>query len=116
MTSATPSKPKVHVIDDDDAVRDSLAFLLRSADIDVATHESAAAFLRGGVPSGFASVEDILQTFFGGGGFGFGAGGDLGVPVGGSLERPDRSHRHGAVGVTAVVVEYPRHKPSPAVG
>lgn len=35
----------VHVIDDDDAVRHSLAFLLRSAMIDVVTHESAAAFL-----------------------------------------------------------------------
>jgi two-component system response regulator FixJ len=33
------------VIDDDDAVRDSLEFLLRSARIDVIAHESAAAFL-----------------------------------------------------------------------
>ena len=35
----------VHVIDDDDAVRSSLEFLLRTANIDVRTHESATAFL-----------------------------------------------------------------------
>jgi two-component system response regulator FixJ len=35
----------VHVIDDDEAVRHSLAFLLRSAKIDVKTYESASAFL-----------------------------------------------------------------------
>lgn len=35
----------VHVIDDDDAVRDSLAFLLRSARMDVRTYDSATAFL-----------------------------------------------------------------------
>jgi two-component system response regulator FixJ len=35
----------VHVIDDDDAVRDSLAFLLESAGLVVATHASAVAFL-----------------------------------------------------------------------
>jgi two-component system response regulator FixJ len=35
----------VHVIDDDDAVRDSVAFLLRSARMDVRTYESATAFL-----------------------------------------------------------------------
>lgn len=35
----------VHVIDDDDAVRDSLAFLLKSARIDVRTYDSATAFL-----------------------------------------------------------------------
>jgi two-component system response regulator FixJ len=46
----------VHVIDDDDAVRDSLAFLLRSADIDVTTHESAAAFLRAGLPGGIGCI------------------------------------------------------------
>jgi two-component system response regulator FixJ len=36
----------VHVIDDDEAVRDSLAFLMRSASIDVKTYETAAAFLQ----------------------------------------------------------------------
>ena len=35
----------VHVIDDDEAVRDSLAFLLRSAKLDVRNYESATAFL-----------------------------------------------------------------------
>jgi two-component system response regulator FixJ len=35
----------VHVIDDDEAVRQSLAFLLAAAGIDVQTYESAAAFL-----------------------------------------------------------------------
>lgn len=35
----------VHVIDDDDAVRQSMAFLLRTARMDVQTYESAAAFL-----------------------------------------------------------------------
>jgi two-component system, LuxR family, response regulator FixJ len=38
-------KGTVHIIDDDDALRESLAFLLRTARIEVATHSSAAAFL-----------------------------------------------------------------------
>lgn len=40
-----PANPTVHVIDDDDAVRDSLTFLLASAGIPSETHESATAFL-----------------------------------------------------------------------
>jgi len=40
-----PSNPVVHVIDDDDAARDSLSFLLRSAELEVFAHESAPAFL-----------------------------------------------------------------------
>jgi two-component system response regulator FixJ len=36
----------VHVIDDDEAVRQSLAFLLETAGLTVRTYESAAAFLR----------------------------------------------------------------------
>lgn len=40
-----PGDAVVHVIDDDDAVRESLAFLLRSAKVEVKTYESAAAFL-----------------------------------------------------------------------
>jgi two-component system response regulator FixJ len=40
-----PSDSTVHVIDDDAAVRDSLAFLLSAAGIPAQTHESAAAFL-----------------------------------------------------------------------
>ncbi len=35
----------VHVIDDDEALRESLAFLLRTANIEVRTYPSAAAFL-----------------------------------------------------------------------
>lgn len=40
-----PSDAVVHVIDDDDAVRQSLEFLLRTAQLDVRTYDSAAAFL-----------------------------------------------------------------------
>lgn len=36
----------VHVIDDDEAVRDSLSFLLRAADFNVVTHQSATHFLK----------------------------------------------------------------------
>ncbi|MFD2239118.1 response regulator FixJ [Aureimonas populi] len=39
------AEPKVHIIDDDAAVRDSLAFLLDTAGLDVATYPSAPAFL-----------------------------------------------------------------------
>ena len=47
MTSekVTVQKTTVHVIDDDDASRQSLAFLLQTADIEVETYASAAAFL-----------------------------------------------------------------------
>jgi len=38
-------KAMVHVIDDDEALRESLTFLLRTADIDVRSYSSAAAFL-----------------------------------------------------------------------
>jgi two-component system response regulator FixJ len=40
-----PPDPMVHVIDDDDAVRESLEFLLRTAQIPVRTYDSATAFL-----------------------------------------------------------------------
>jgi two-component system, LuxR family, response regulator FixJ len=41
-----PSEPAiVHVIDDDEALRESLAFLLRTADIEAKSYASAAAFL-----------------------------------------------------------------------
>jgi len=40
-----PPEPKVHIIDDDQAVRDSLAFLLQSIRIPTSVHESATAFL-----------------------------------------------------------------------
>jgi two-component system, LuxR family, response regulator FixJ len=40
-----PSDETVYVIDDDDAARDSLAFLFRTADVSVRTYASAAEFL-----------------------------------------------------------------------
>ena len=40
-----PAETYVHVIDDDEAVRDSLAFLLETADMTVRTYESANEFL-----------------------------------------------------------------------
>jgi two-component system response regulator FixJ len=43
--SAMPSDQTVYVIDDDDAARDSLAFLFRTADVDVRTYASATEFL-----------------------------------------------------------------------
>jgi len=42
---ATAAKPIVHVVDDDEAARDSLAFLLQAADLAVKTYESALHFL-----------------------------------------------------------------------
>jgi two-component system response regulator FixJ len=41
------TEPMVHIIDDDQAVRDSLAFLLQSMRIPTTAHESAASFLAG---------------------------------------------------------------------
>jgi two-component system response regulator FixJ len=41
-----PPNSLVHVIDDDDAVRESLEFLLRTAKIEVRTYDSATAFLK----------------------------------------------------------------------
>jgi two-component system response regulator FixJ len=43
--SAMPNDQTVHVIDDDDAARDSLAFLFRTAQVDVRTYSSATDFL-----------------------------------------------------------------------
>ena len=40
-----PFEPTVHVIDDDEALRDSLTFLLRTARLDVQSYPSATAFL-----------------------------------------------------------------------
>ncbi|HVZ14712.1 MAG TPA: response regulator FixJ [Bauldia sp.] len=49
-----PTDSVVHVIDDDDAVRDSLSFLLVSAGLTVRTHESARQFLD--------TVTDLAET------------------------------------------------------
>ena len=43
-------KPIVHVIDDDEAVREVLSFQLGSAGIDVRTYDSAAGFLKTALP------------------------------------------------------------------
>jgi two-component system response regulator FixJ len=55
-----PDKPVAHIVDDDDALRDSLSFLLGSADIPVATYASASEFLKAlpGLASGCV-VTDI---------------------------------------------------------
>ena len=55
-----PDNPVAHIIDDDDALRDSLSFLLASADIPVATYTSASEFLTAlpGIASGCV-VTDI---------------------------------------------------------
>jgi two-component system, LuxR family, response regulator FixJ len=45
MPDTTGAKGIVHVIDDDEAVRDSLVFLLGTAGYEVQTHDSAVAFL-----------------------------------------------------------------------
>ncbi len=49
-----PNEPVVHVVDDDPAIRDSLAFLLDTADLASRTYESAAALLEraGGLEPG----------------------------------------------------------------
>jgi len=55
-----PDRPVAHIVDDDDALRDSLSFLLDSADIPVATYTSASDFLKAlpGLASGCV-VTDI---------------------------------------------------------
>ncbi|MCB1502668.1 MAG: response regulator transcription factor FixJ [Bauldia sp.] len=55
-----PDESIAHIIDDDDALRDSLAFLLSSADIPVAAYPSAVEFLEAlpGISSGCV-VTDI---------------------------------------------------------
>jgi two-component system response regulator FixJ len=53
------SDPVVHVIDDDDAVRDSLAFLLENAGLVVRTYESARTFLDRLPPDPACVITDI---------------------------------------------------------
>jgi len=47
----TPSSALVHVIDDDEAVRASLSFLLETAGLACRTWDSAVAFLGSGCPA-----------------------------------------------------------------
>jgi two-component system response regulator FixJ len=50
----------VHIVDDDDAVRQSLAFLLSSAGLPVRVYDSASAFLAGhSTPQGGCLITDI---------------------------------------------------------
>jgi two-component system, LuxR family, response regulator FixJ len=54
------SERVVHVIDDDDAMRESLKFLLESADFEVCVYDSAAAFLEKGANlAGGCIVTDV---------------------------------------------------------
>jgi two-component system response regulator FixJ len=54
-----PSENVVHVVDDDEAVRDSVAFLLRSAQLEVEVYESAVAFLGKAAGAAGCVVTDI---------------------------------------------------------
>ena len=54
-----PSESVVHVVDDDEAVRDSVAFLLRSAQIEVEVYDSAAALLGKAVGATGCVVTDV---------------------------------------------------------
>ena len=51
-----PPNSLVHVIDDDDAMRDSLEFLLRTAKIEVRTYDSATAFLKAAPEGGAGCI------------------------------------------------------------
>ena len=53
------SESIVHVVDDDEAVRDSVAFLLRSAQIEVEVYESAVAFLGKAAGAAGCVVTDV---------------------------------------------------------
>ena len=45
MSSPVPDRPCIHVIDDDESMRDSLEYLFDTVDMPARTYESAAAFL-----------------------------------------------------------------------
>lgn len=53
-------KSVIHVIDDDEAVRQSLAFLLATAGHEVETHPSARAFIEAGLPAADPSAACII--------------------------------------------------------
>lgn len=55
----TQTDQVVHIIDDDDAVRDSLAFLLGTEGLDVRAYDSAESFLTAGIPTDGCVVTDI---------------------------------------------------------
>jgi two-component system response regulator FixJ len=51
-----PETKIVHVIDDDDGLRESLTFLLRTAGLEVQSHQSASAFLETLPPPGLSCI------------------------------------------------------------
>jgi two-component system response regulator FixJ len=53
------TEPKVHVIDDDDDARESLAFLLSAADIPVETYPNALAFLAVAAEASGVVITDV---------------------------------------------------------
>src|SRR5262245_35789556 len=57
-SSEMPSDVVVHVVDDDEAVRASLSFLLRTANLDVKTYDSASALLNA-PPSSGCVITDV---------------------------------------------------------
>jgi two-component system response regulator FixJ len=54
-----PSKGIVHIIDDDEVVRESIEFLFRSAQLEVRVYESASAFLSKASEAGGCIVTDV---------------------------------------------------------
>lgn len=62
--SADP--PVIHVIDDDDAVRESIDFLLGTADLAVRTYASAGAFLEQGARAAGCIVTDVRMPVMNG--------------------------------------------------
>lgn len=54
--TAMPPRPTVYVVDDDDAVRESLAFLLEAAQLAVKTFPSAESFLATAPPEGLGCL------------------------------------------------------------
>ena len=59
-------EPTVHIVDDDAAIRDSLALLLRSSGLNAATYPSAEAFLAAAVDGAGCLVVDVRMPGMGG--------------------------------------------------
>jgi two-component system response regulator FixJ len=58
-TQAMPEKQIVHIIEDDPAVRESLALLLKSAGLTPTVHDSARAFLDANPPPTGCAISDV---------------------------------------------------------
>ena len=59
MRPTAPPKPTVHVVDDDDGVRESLRFLLEAEGMAVRAYASAAALLAADAPPGGCVLTDF---------------------------------------------------------